>query len=364
MISRRTILKGAVSLAGMFAGASCGADKQRTSRVAMFWDPMGENVRCTLCPHGCTLAPGATGICRVRQNRNGELITNGYANPCAVHVDPIEKKPLYHVLPGARAYSIAVAGCNLRCLNCQNFTISQESPLNTTNEYLPPEMVIKEAIRNQCAAIAYTYSEPSVWFEYMYDTAKLARAAGLKNLWITAGYLTEEPLVKLAEYMDAANIDLKSFDTAIYGKLNSGKLQPVLDTIARSIQRGMWVEITNLIVPEWTDNLDMIKKMCAWIAGKLGPGVPLHFSRFYPMHKLAHLYPTPGNILESARAIARSQGLQYVYIGNLPGADSATCCPQCKKPVVSRTGYVVTGYDIVNSACRFCKTKIPGIWAA
>jgi pyruvate formate lyase activating enzyme len=308
------------------------------------------------------LAPGATGICRVRQNVNGTLMTHGYANPCAVHVDPIEKKPLYHMLPGSRSFSIAVAGCNLRCLNCQNYTISQVSPQDTETMYLPPEKVVEEAEKNGCISIAYTYSEPTVWYEYMYDTAKLARSAGLKNCMITCGYISREPLAKLAEYMDAANIDLKSYDSSIYGKLNAGQLQPVLDAIVQSVKAGMWVEVTNLVVPQWTDNLDMIRAMCGWLAENAGAGVPLHFSRFHPMHKLAHLSPTPTGVLESARDIARKQGIQYVYIGNVAGLDSNTYCPGCGKPLVRRRGYLISGLDIVNGACRFCKTKIPGIW--
>ncbi|MBD3391607.1 MAG: AmmeMemoRadiSam system radical SAM enzyme [Chitinivibrionales bacterium] len=364
MTTRRDILRSGVSALGMLAGASCAAGAPRTMREARHWAGLGENAKCGLCPHECMLAPNATGICRVRQNRDGTLVTHGYANPCAVHVDPIEKKPLYHVTPGARAYSIAVAGCNMRCKNCQNHTISQVSPRDTSNTFLPPDRVVETALKHKCGSIAYTYSEPTVWYEYMYDTAVLARKAGLKNLMITCGYINPGPLTELAEYMDAANIDLKSFDNAIYGKLNAGRLQPVLDTITLSKKLGMWVEVTNLIVPEWTDDLAMIRKMCGWLKDSLGPDVPLHFSRFHPMHKLAHLYPTPSKTLEEARGIADEEGLHHVYVGNVAGTDSNTYCPHCGKPVVSRRGYLVTGYDIVNGSCRFCKTRIAGVWAA
>ena len=364
MTTRRDILKSGLSVVGVLAGASCAAGKPSTIKKAMYWDSLGENVKCSLCPHGCMLAPGATGICRVRQNRNGTLVTLGYSNPCAVHVDPIEKKPLYHVTPGALAYSIAVAGCNMRCKNCQNHTISQVSPLDTQNTYLSPQDVVQVALKHKCQTIAYTYSEPTVWYEYMYETSKLARQAGLKNLMITCGYINPEPLAELAKYMDAVNIDLKSFDNAIYGKLNAGRLQPVLDTIRLAKEQGIWVEVTNLVVPEWTDDLGMIRKMCVWLKDTLGPDVPLHFSRFHPMHKLAHLYPTPTKVLNAARKTAKEEGLHYVYVGNVAGSDGNTYCPKCGKVVVGRRGYLVTGYDIVNGSCKFCKTKIAGIWAA
>lgn len=362
MTNRREALKCVLSAMGIVALYPCYAACSSTTKKAMYWKAKGESIQCTLCPRTCILKPGATGVCQTRKNKDNALLTLGYSNPCAVHDDPIEKKPLYHVLPGARSFSIAVAGCNMRCKNCQNYSISQASPLETPNVYLSPQMVVDGAIKNKCTTIAYTYSEPIVWYEYMYDTAKLARKAGLKNLMVTCGYINPEPLKELCKYMDAANIDLKSYSEDTYKKLNAGRLQPVLDAIKLSYDLGMWVEITNLIVPKWTDDLDMIRKMCVWIRNTVGKDVPLHFSRFHPMYKLAHLYPTPGNTLKSAKKVAEEEGLHYVYIGNLAGTDSNTYCPKCKKPVVKRMGYLITGNNIKNGKCKFCGNAIAGIW--
>lgn len=362
MTSRRDILKGAVTFIGTAALLPCYAKAVSTTKIAKFGETEGALVRCNLCPRVCILKPGATGLCRVRKNIDNTLMTLGYSNPCAVHIDPIEKKPLYHVLPGSKAFSIAVAGCNLRCKNCQNYSISQASPLETRNTYLPPQQVVKEAVHSGCSTIAYTYSEPTVWYEYMYDTAKLAHEAGLKNLMITCGYINLKPLEELCKYIDAANIDLKSFDNKIYKQLNAGQLDPVLNAIKLAHSKGVWVEITNLIVPDWTDNMDMIRTMCKWIRSTLGKDVPLHFSRFHPMYKLAHLFPTPTKTLESAKKIAQQEGLYYVYIGNVAGIDPNTYCPKCKKPIILRKGYVITGNNIYKGKCKFCQTPVAGIW--
>ncbi len=362
MTKRRDALKLGLSAMGVVALSPCNAVCNASSRDAQFWEAGDGVVTCKLCPRFCVIRPGATSPCRTRQNSGGTLKTIGYANPCAVHVDPIEKKPLYHVLPGAKAFSIAIAGCNLRCKNCQNYTISQASPLDTPNMNYPPKKVVEEAKRSGCTTIAYTYSEPIVWYEYMYDTAKLAHQAGLKNLMITCGYINPDPLKALAPYIDAANIDLKSFSNNIYKKLNAGRLQPVLDTITLSLSLGIWVEITNLIVPEWTDDLKMIRKMCQWIVQSVGKEVPIHFSRFHPMYKLAHLYPTPKKVLTAARNIAKEEGLRFIYVGNVAGTDSNTYCPQCNRPVIKRYGYLVTSNKIKDGKCSFCGYTINGIW--
>ncbi len=362
MTNRRESIKCILSTAGILTLCPFTASGTPTAQRARFWKPGVDHVKCNLCPRYCEIKPGAIGHCRTRRNDNGSLVTIGYANPCAVHVDPIEKKPLYHVLPGAKAFSIAVAGCNLRCKNCQNYTISQSGPLETPNMDLPPHKVVEKAIQAGCTTIAYTYSEPIVWYEYMYDTAKLARKAGLRNLMITCGYINPEPLKELAKYMDAANMDLKGFDNDIYRKLNAGKLQPVLDAIKLAQELGIWVEITNLIVPEWTDKLEVIRKMCIWIRNTVGKDVPLHFSRFSPMYKLAHLYPTPRRILIDAKKIAREEGLNHVYVGNVAGTDSNTYCPKCRKVLVKRMGYLIAGNKIKNGKCGYCGTAIKGIW--
>lgn len=362
MTTRRELLKSGISIIGLTALFPVSSVSPVTSKRAMFFTQKGTATNCLLCPRLCELEPGDTGICRTRKNIDGSLLSIGYANPCAVHVDPIEKKPLYHVLPGSKAFSIAVAGCNLKCKNCQNYSLSQVSPLETRNYYLPPQDVVDKALTSGSSTIAYTYSEPTAWYEYMYDTAKLARKAGLKNLMITCGYINQDPLKELCKYMDAANIDLKSFRNDIYRKLNAGKLQPVLDTIKTAHELGTWVEITNLLVPKWTDDFTMIKDMCKWIKKTVGPDVPLHFSRFYPMYKLAHLYPTPSKTLAKAKDIAHSEGLHYVYVGNVAGHDTHTLCPSCGKSIIKRNGYLVTDNKVKKGKCSYCQQIIAGIW--
>ena len=363
MISRRECIK---SLA---AAGACGkalfADESKGTHKAKYWHDLGSGaVQCDLCPHGCVLNNGKTGVCRGRQNKNGSLVSLGYGYPCAMHTDPIEKKPLYHFLPGSQAYSIAVAGCNLRCRNCQNYTISQVSPLETDVPYISPQQIVDEAKKSGAQVIAYTYSEPGVWIEYMYDTARLGRQAGLKNVMVTSGYINGEPVADLAPYIDGMHIDLKSYDEAVYRNLNAGKLRPVLDTICNAKKSGVWVEIINLIVPQWTDNLDMIRKMCTWIRENAGAETPLHFSRFFPLYQLAQLYPTPTETLVAARKIASEEKLKYVYVGNVPGIDANTYCPACKNMLVERDGYRVTVKGMKGAKCVKCGLKIPGVWEA
>jgi pyruvate formate lyase activating enzyme len=363
MITRRELLKSSVAMAGLCAVPQAFAKPSPPLKTALYWEPMGEAVTCELCPFGCVLPEGKTGICRTRQNIKGSLITTAYGNPCAVHVDPIEKKPLFHVLPGTKSYSLAIAGCMMRCLNCQNYTISQQFPKDTETVFLPPEKVVEEAIREGCPTIAYTYSEPTAWYEYMLDTSKLAKKAGLKNLWITSGFISDAPLKELSHYMDAANINLKSFKNEIYLKLNSAKLQPVLDTITNALKYGIWVEVTNLVIPTWTDDLEMVRKMCAWLKTELGPDVPLHFSRFFPLYKLENLIPTPTAVLLKAQKIAQDEGLKYVYVGNVEELDSNTYCPSCKKSLIVRDGFLIKKNAMKSGKCGYCSAVIKGIWA-
>lgn len=333
------------------------------SKEAEFYTQTPRGVRCRLCPNECTINNRGIGDCRTRINIEDKLYSIAYGNPCAVHTDPIEKKPLYHFYPTTNAFSIATAGCNLACLNCQNWTISQKSPKETQNIDLMPPKVVQRAIKENCKSIAYTYSEPIVFYEYTYDTAKIARDNGIKNVLVSAGYINEKPLRKFCNYIDAANIDLKSFDDEIYMKLNAGALQPVLNSLKILKQEGVWLEITNLVVPNWTDDLDMIKKMCNWLAENGFEDNPLHFSRFHPMYKLTQLPPTPVTTLEKAKKIAQKAGLNYVYIGNVPGIDGAnTHCPKCGKLLIKRRGFYITENNMVEGKCKFCKTSIAGRW--
>jgi pyruvate formate lyase activating enzyme len=336
---------------------------RKWTKEAMFYVETPKGMRCQICPNECDIKEGEAGDCRNRVSKNGKLWSTAYGNPCAIHVDPIEKKPLSHFLPGSSAFSIATAGCNLACLNCQNWTISQKSPDETRNYDLPPPRVVETCLEQNCASIAYTYSEPITFYEYTHDTSVLARHAGIRNVMVSAGYINREPLLKLCKVIDAANIDLKSFDENIYLKLNAGKLQPVLDTLVTMKEEGVWLEITNLVVPSWTDDPEMIKRMCGWLAGHGFADTPLHFSRFHPQYKLTELPPTPVNILKQARDIARAEGLHYVYIGNVPGEGfSDTFCPGCGETVIKRKGYTILQNQLDHGKCTACETAIAGVW--
>lgn len=265
-------------------------------------------------------------------------------------------------MPGTRAYSIATAGCNLACLNCQNWEISQTSPLETRNIDLMPHKVVEEAIKNKCASIAYTYSEPVTFYEYTYDTSRIARSKGIKNILVSAGYIHEKPLRELAKYIDAANIDLKSFSDDLYLKLNNGSLEPILNTLKILNEMKVWLEITNLVVPNWTDDFGMIEQMCNWLAANGFKNNPLHFSRFHPQYKLTQLPATPVGTLVKCRETAMKAGLRYVYIGNVPGQAENTFCPKCKRTVVERKGFNIISKHINNSKCEYCNESIAGVW--
>jgi pyruvate formate lyase activating enzyme len=339
-------------------------DLWKWSREAYHYKVTDRGVECTNCPNGCTLKRKETSKCRNRINIGDKLYSIAYGDPCAVHIDPIEKKPLFHFLPTTKAFSIATAGCNLACLNCQNWEISQKSPKETTNYDLMPARVVDECIKSNCESIAYTYSEPTTFYEYVYDTAVIARSKGIKNVYKSNGYINEKPLRMLSKYLDAANIDLKGFTETSYLKLNSGKLAPVLRTLQVLKEEGVWLEITNLVIPTWTDDLNVIKNMCNWMVKDNLDDCPLHFSRFTPMYKLTQLPTTPVSVLQKARDIALSSGMKYVYVGNVPGTDMEnTICPKCKKTVIQRKGFVVTANNLVNGACKFCKEKIAGVWS-
>lgn len=333
------------------------------SKEALFYVKAADGGQCTKCPHECLLNKSEAGICRNRVNYNDKLYTIAYGNPCAVHIDPVEKKPLFHFLPSTKAFSIAVAGCNLRCLNCQNWQISQFSPKETENIDLPPEQVVEQCKENNCESIAYTYSEPNTFYEYAFDTASIARQRGIKNIWKSAGYINEEPLRKLCKVLDAANIDLKGFDESIYRKLNGASLAPVLQTLKVFKDEGVWLEITNLVVPTWTDDFDIIQKMCKWLNNNGLSDCPLHFSRFTPLYKLNQLPLTPVATLKKARDIALKSGIKYVYIGNVPGLQAEnTYCHSCGRLIIERRGYTILQNNLVEGVCKYCKAKIPGVW--
>ncbi len=367
---RQFIKRGLASTCGIYciglerlAGNTSTNNLWKFSHEGMFYTVTPRGVRCEICPNECDLRPGEISDCRNRVNSDGKLYSIAYGNPCAVHIDPIEKKPLLHFHPSSRIYSIATAGCNFICLNCQNWEISQTSPYKTKNYNLFPKQVVESCIENKCPSIAYTYSEPVSFYEYMYNTSKIAHDRGIMNVMVSNGYINEAPLRKLAPYLDAANIDLKSFSDDIYLRLNAGKLQPVLNTLKTLKDTGVWLEITNLIVPSWTDDLDMIKRMCNWLVSNGFSEFPLHFSRFHPTFKLTQLPATPLQVLIKARNIAISAGCKYVYIGNVPGkAFENTICPGCKSIVIERRGYAILKNNLKNGKCQSCGTTINGRW--
>ena len=336
---------------------------QPGEREARHYIETPRGVKCLICPNECTLKEGELSVCHNRVARNGKLYTMAYGNPCAVNIDPVEKKPLLHFFPGTTCFSIATAGCNFACLNCQNWEISQTSPTKTRNFDAPPQKIVDQAIREQCKSIAYTYSEPTTFFEYMLDTATLAKSRGIKNIMVSNGYINEEPLLELCKVIDAANIDLKTFDPAIHLKLTAGNLKPVLEGLKIFRDQGVWIEITNLIVPEWTDNFDQITRMCDWLAKEGFTDYPLHFSRFHPQHKLTRLQPTPLQALTRAKDIALKSGLKYVYIGNVPGIGGEdTYCPNCKVLLVKRKGFEIEQNLITSNRCPKCQTVVSGRW--
>ena len=334
------------------------------SREAMHYEKRGENTLCLVCPNSCYLKPGDRSVCRSRVNIGGKLYSLAYGNPCSCKIDPIEKKPLNHFYPGTSVFSIAATGCNLRCLNCQNWEISQKRPEDVNHFELFPDEVVKSAVKKKAPSIAYTYSEATTWYEYMHDTAERAKESGIKNVLVSNGYINDRPLGVLARLIDGANINLKSFDNKIYMALNGGTLAPVLNTFKRLHEAGVWFEMTTLVVPTYIDDAEMIKRMCGWILKELGPDYPLHFSRFYPRYKLNRLPPTPVSLLEKFRKLAIKEGIHYVYIGNVPGHEAShTYCHNCGKMIIERAGYIINQMSLKNGKCSYCNISIPGRWA-
>lgn len=320
-------------------------------------------VQCKLCPKGCVIDPGQSGECGVRMNLDGKLLAVTYGRPCAVHVDPVEKKPLFHFLPGTDILSIATVGCNLHCKNCQNWEISQASPLDTPAAELPPEQVAKLANEYGCQSVAYTYTEPLVYYEYTLDSCRYVREAGLRNVLVTAGYVNEEPLRRVCQYVDAANIDLKALSDSFYRDICRATLAPILNTLVVSKSLGVEVEVTNLVIPTLNDSDEMLRDLCRWLVQNLGRETPLHFSRFFPQYQMKNLPPTPEETLDRARQIAESEGLCHVYIGNVtrPGTED-TFCSSCGNRLVQRRGYQVLENRIQSGRCPDCDTEVYGLW--
>ena len=320
-------------------------------------------VQCELCPKRCVIAPGQSGECRVRINIDGVLRTVVYGYPCSIHIDPIEKKPLFHFLPGSKILSLATVGCNLHCRNCQNWEISQANPEETQAMFCPPEKLVELTKNYRCSSLAYTYTDPVIFYEYTCDTAKLARQVDIRNVLVTAGYINKEPWERLLKYVDAANIDLKGMSDDFYIRVCSGTLKPVQEALVLARASGILLEVTNLIIPTLNDKPEEIRKLARWVKANLGGETPLHFSRFFPRYKMRHLPPTSLKTLDSAREIALSEGLEYVYIGNIQSKTGQnTYCPACKGLLIERSGYTIMQNRLKDDCCPACGKEIYGVW--
>lgn len=320
-------------------------------------------VQCTLCPRECRIAPGQRGVCRVRENRDGAVYTLAYGNPVLVQTDPVERKPFFHVLPGTRALSISTAGCPLACAFCEVWDMALVSPEEVHAYDLPPRDVVSHAGRAAVRSVSYAFGEPVAFWEYMSETAEYARDAGLLNLMHTSGYVNPEPLRSVSGLIDAANVDLKSFDPSFYRDLCGGELEPVLRTLKYLARRGVHLEITTPVIPTLNDDMAMIRRMSTWIRDELGPDVPLHLARFYPLYKLSNLPPTPVATLDRARKTALDAGLEYVYVSRVTGhAGESTRCPRCQETVIQRLGFFVEEVRLDQGRCPACGHAIPGRW--
>ncbi len=373
---RRTFLKAAVAFpcamgvacSGLSAtshpSSSFSSGDERFVREARFYTKLAGNiVRCGLCPRACEVAEGARGYCRVRENRRGNYYTLVHSRVVAAHVDPIEKKPFFHFLPGAAAFSIATGGCNVNCKFCQNWEISQAQPEDLRGLYLPPDDLVVNAKRNHCAALAYTYSEPVVFPEYVMDAATAGHREQLKSVVVSNGFIQREPLRAVCDAVDAIKIDLKSYSETYYRDVVRGALSPVLDAIVQVRKSGKWLEIVYLVVPTLNDSDSEFRGVAKWVKQEVGADVPIHFTRFYPLYLLTNLPPTPLTTLERAKAMADAEGLQYVYVGNIPGHPGEnTYCPGCRKLLIERQGFTSVQMNLDNGKCRFCKRTIPGVW--
>ncbi|MGD0546644.1 MAG: AmmeMemoRadiSam system radical SAM enzyme [Terracidiphilus sp.] len=344
--------------------ASANGDDARYIVEAKFYQKLtNSKIKCKLCPRECAVGDKERGYCGVRENRGGIYYSMVHSRVCAAHIDPVEKKPLFHYLPGTVAFSLATAGCNVNCKFCQNWDISQSRPEEIPAQYTPPQRVAELARQYDCPTIAYTYSEPVVWAEYLMDAADAGHAAGVRSIVVSNGYMQEEALKAAYGKMDAVKIDLKSFSDSYYKQVVSGQLKPVLESLVTLRKMGKWTEIVYLVLPTLNDSDAEFRGLAQWIKANLGADVPLHFTQYHPEYLLKNLPITPVETLERAKAIADAEGLHFVYIGNVPGHPAQnTYCPKCRKMVVERVGFTASEMLIKKGCCPFCQQPIPGVW--
>ncbi len=334
---------------------------------ALLYDRIDDGrVHCRLCSHGCVIAAGDRGLCQVRKNEAGSLVSLVYGRVIARDVDPIEKKPLFHFYPGTRAYSIATVGCNFTCLHCQNHFLSQYPRRHAGHilgDHVPAAEIVTDAVESGCRSIAYTYSEPTIAIEYVLEVMEAAHAAGLANVWVTNGYFTADAAALIMPLLDAANVDLKGISDRMYHEIVGANVRPVLDTIERLSSAGIWVEVTTLVIPGANDAPDELRWTAEAIRG-ISPTIPWHVSRFFPAYRMLDRAPTPIPTLESAATTGRDVGLQFVYIGNVPGEGECTRCPECGDTVIKRSGYLVQQVRLLDGVCPTCGAVLPGVWSA
>jgi len=363
--SRRCFAKALLgSGAALAAPALLAAARKPKAREAAYYDKLGgRKVVCRLCPRECRVADGSRGGCGVRENRGGTYYSLVYGQPCSVHVDPIEKKPLFHYLPGSQALSLATAGCNFSCRFCQNWEISQRLPEEVETTDLPAAAAVSLARRRGCRVVAHTYNEPVVFYEYVRDCAELGREAGVPSVMISNGFIRKEPMRELCRLLGAVKIDLKAFSETFYREQCGGALKPVLETLLTVRAEKTWLEVVVLLIPGLNDSAREVESMCRWLARELGPDVPLHFSRFSPTYRLKNLPPTPPATLMAARRIALDAGIRFCYVGNLLSDAENTACPSCGRVLLRRMMYSVANEGLQEGRCRFCRTPIPGVFS-
>jgi pyruvate formate lyase activating enzyme len=358
-------LGGGVVSGALLSGRTL-AGEQDFRKEAMFYEKLPDGViRCLICPRQCVVGDSGRGYCDVRENLSGTYYTIVYKRVCTYHVDPIEKKPLFHFLPGTTAFSLATVGCNLDCKFCQNWEISQEKPENVDASMISPDDVAAATLGSKSPTVAYTYTEPTVYFEFMLDTARRGHAAGLKSVVISNGYINRDPLLLLCREMNAIKIDLKAYSQDFYAKVCNGNLKPVLDSIVAVKTSGTWLEIVYLVIPTLNDGEKDIDAMSKWLLANVGPEVPVHFTRFYPTYKLKNIPPTSVAAVERARQVAMARGLRYVYVGNVPSGHpgESTYCPGCGEVAIKRAGYTIQANNLRNGTCSRCGKVIPGVWS-
>ncbi len=346
-------------------GATCKTcHSAADTRGAKAYKHDARTVKCLLCAHACVIPDGGRGRCRARLNVRGELVSLVYGRPIAEHVDPIEKKPFYHFLPGSEAYSLATSGCPLRCAFCQNWEISQASPEDYSARFCPPEAMVKRAGERRVPVIAFTYNEPTVFTEYLTDIARAGKKTGVRSVIVSCGFMNEAPLAEMIEVLDGIKIDLKGFSPDFYRKVSGAELAPVLRSIKQVARAGRHLELVNLVVPTLNDSPKMMIELAKWVAGEAGPDVPVHFTRFHPDYRLRNLPPTPVATLEKARDIAMKNGVRYAYVGNVPGhPGNNTYCWKCGALCIERSGFFVTKVKLKAGRCPACKTPVAGVWS-